>query len=808
MTDIVVNGKVMTIPQGMKFIDRQITKLVTQGGNTDNPSGMVVSVAAFSLDGFDFDGGSVTLPSYGTWFIGVELSSKQVRCLPRLGHTGWVVVAKVVATSTAITKISNIRPVMPPCRIPRTMAKLRAGQQIKSLTYGSSLVAGSGPTHWAGMVLQGGQGTIDKYLLPGNPVLNNIGLGGAPCMYSFAQLGRAAVFSGSHGYDDAMFPQDLSIPLSPLGRSGLPLEYDVVVIGMLANGGDYRLETLEPILRILKKMGCEVVVLTDNAQNPSTDFNVAMNAGLYADGPALMQLAEHYGFEVADTAAYVMEAHIRANGVGIYSDTIHMAGALPNGPVGAPSSGHEAWARALRSVFPVQSVVVPASTSAYTRNFDDGSVEGLVVHGNLGSFAILGNQLVTTKTGPATDQWGTRWRLSSEVLQAGDTVRVRGNCTNSGYGTPTVGLQGGGSGWASNNNAIGSTFDVTLTANRAIPLGAVDILFFGSVDSAPSGANFSVDNLQVDINKAQSTAFSDWSLPRKIETKPLPLSRVVTDLKSPGDCTVILPHMEGKLRSLGVTRGALAAHPAGAASFARRFSPVVGAAEDLLVLTATKEAVIAGLGVVAYAIILYSENGNPEATMEVRTNGSNALFKTITIAAQTLTREIYFPVLTHAEMNNGLDDPAPRSITLRVTAGTVKIAALVAITSEHEVIPAAQIQREGTWIGPTSGGGSGMMGYATDTVNSYMKLRCPPDARKLFWLCSARPQSQPMNLRSGRNQILNQAVVGGASHVRVFGMVEASPGTDHSIECAAAVAGNVSQGYSLHVGAAVVVYDR
>jgi hypothetical protein len=774
--------------------------------------GLTVGVAAFSLDGFDFPGGSVTLPSYGIWHIGVELSSKQVRCLPRLGHTGWIVLGRVVASTTEITQVSNIRPVMPPCRIPRTMAKLRAGQQIKALAFGSSLVAGSGANHWGGMVLQGTAGSTSKYLLPGNPIFNNFGLGGAPNMYSFAQLGRSGVFAGSLGFDDGVWPQDIAALLSPVGRSGQVLEHDLIVIGMLANGGDYRIETLEPILRILKKSGCEVVVLTDNAQNPSTDFNTAMNAGLYADGPALMHLAEHYGFEVADTAAYVMEAHIRAGGVGIYSDSIHMAQAAPNGPIGLPSSGHEAWARALRSVFPVQALVTEPTTSTYTRDFNDGSVTDLIQHGSIGGFAITGGALVCSKLVADVSQWGVRWRLMTEALQAGDTVRVRGTFSTSGYGLPQIGLQGGGGGWGSNVVALpasGSTFDVTVTASRTIPVGAVDVLFFAGLDNAPANASFSVDNLQIDIAKAGTAVFSDWSLPRRVETTPLPRSRVVSDLKMPGDCTVILPSMEGRVRQNSPVKGSLVAHPAGAASFARRFSSAVSATEDLLVLTAGQEAIISGLGVVAYAAILYSENGNPAATVEVRRNGGTVLAKTLTIPAQTLTREIYQPVWTYTEHNNAIDDPAPRSIMLRVTAGTVKIAALVAITSEHDVVPAALVQREGTWTGLTSGGGSGLLGYATDTVGSYMRYRCPPDARKLFWLCSARPQSQIINLRIGRNQILaSAALTNGASHVRTMGMNEAAPDTDHSIECAAAVAGNVSQGFSLHVGAAVLVYDR
>lgn len=624
-------------------------------------NGLTLTVRPFRIGAFASAGGSIQIAAAGTWYVGVEMWSGQVRLLPRLGHRGWVPLACVVASATDVTSIEQIEPVMPPTRIPRTMAKILAGQPIKAIVMGSSMTEGSASTNWAGMVFSGG--STAHYKVP-NSTLQNIGMGGTPNQYQLAQLGFASATHGTN-FNEGTYPLAImGTKSAPNGRSSLFHGCDVVVIGMLANGGDYRLSCIEPIIRNLRRAGVEVIVATDNAQNPSTTYSTMNAAALYSDGPELMRIADMYGVEIADTAAYVFEAHLRASGTGIYSDFIHMTSGEPAGPAAVqPANGHEAWARAVRSI------------------------------------------------------------------------------------------------------------------------------------------------MHVTVNTSNPGSLQDRVPDRESQIKPLPAPRIVTDLRTPGDAFVILPADEHYVRTANAVRGSLAAHPSGANSFARRFNPqAVGATADLLVLTAGKSAALSGFGVVGFSLVLYSVAGNAAATYEVYTG--NVLQKTVNIPAQTLTREAYHTIYTPTELNNGSAVPGGRTIDIRCTSGTIRIAALVALTFDLELLPIEMAYRVGTWSANVSGGGAGMPGYATDTAGSYAAFRAPDDARRLGWICSARPNGKLIDSWSDRSSNLSQAS-SGVSHVRVYGN-HVGPGALHYLRCAESLAGggDGTNGYALHVGGMVVVRDR
>lgn len=281
----------------------------TVEGIAKSENGLIVSIATFTVSGFEYTGGSITLIPNGTWYIGVELSSKQLRALPRLGHRGWIPVAKVVTGAATVTSIAQIAPVLPPSRIPRTLKKVLSGQAISVVVMGSSLTqSGGGGTDWPGMLF--GSGSVDKYRLPTISAVKYVGVGGSPNQYQLAQLGLAGDHSAG-SYAQAGAPGALgALRPVPSGRSSLFDGVDLVVIGCLANGGDYRLETIEPLCRKLRQAGVEVIMVTDNPQGPSTDYATMSAASLYVDGPEVMRVADLYGVELADTAAYVFEAHL------------------------------------------------------------------------------------------------------------------------------------------------------------------------------------------------------------------------------------------------------------------------------------------------------------------------------------------------------------------------------------------------------------------------------------------------------------------------------------------------------------------
>jgi hypothetical protein len=376
-----------------------------------------------------------------------------------------------------------------------------------------------------------------------------------------------------------------------------------------------------------------------------------------------------------------------------------------------------------------------------------------------------------------------------------------------GTARPLVGLQRGGGGWASAGLAISTpgNFNFTLTATR----DAADsyVLLFGNWDAAPVGTVFSFDSVVVTVNNAapKLTAF-DQAPGRPVGTLPLPAPRIVTDLKTPGDAFVILPEDEDYVRTGNASAGVLQAHPAGSNSFARRFSSEVSPTADLLVLTAGKRACISAMGVVGFSVVIYSVNGNPEATLEVRSGGT--LIKTINIAAQTLTREIYLPIRTPTEMAVNTADPRNGVVDLVCTSGTVNIAALVALTSDHELLPAEVASRVGVWTGRVGGGAPGMPGYATDTAGDYAVFRAPDDARRVSWIVTAKSVGKPVDTWSGRTKTLAQAT-SGVNHVYVRGG-HVGPGDLHVIRCAETLAGGGSSttGYALHIGGLVVVRDR
>jgi hypothetical protein len=193
-----------SVPEPVTVIRAAGTGVSSVLGNSVSADGLTVGVPSFVVGPFSFAGGSITVLSNGTWYVGVELSSKQVRILPRLGHRGWVPVARVTTNSNEVTEIIQIKPELPVCRIPRTMTKILAGEPINVVIMGSSLTASSGDSGtWPGMVF--GQGSILSYKVPTVCNTKYTGVGGSPNKYQLAQLGLATNHTG-YGYPGTGYP--------------------------------------------------------------------------------------------------------------------------------------------------------------------------------------------------------------------------------------------------------------------------------------------------------------------------------------------------------------------------------------------------------------------------------------------------------------------------------------------------------------------------------------------------------------------------------------------------------------------------
>ena len=712
-------------------------------------SGLDLNVAAFSAGSFSFIGGSITLLPSWTWYVGVEINSGLLRALPRLGHTGWVPVAKVTTDATNITQIDQINPVLPPTHIPRTMAKIKAGKPITVCIMGSSLLAvdPTTTTTWTGMLFNSASDP-DKYLLPGTIIVKSVALGGTPNQYQLAQLGMIAnVGDGYPVNSSGAWLDGFDVPTATglvNGRSTLLDGVDVVIIGCLANGGDLRLDTIEAIARKLKQRGVEVVMVTDNASSSNLpgagiSYETMMTADLFRDGYYIMDSAHRYGYEIADTAAYVFEAYYRYNAVNIYSDGIHpLTGQPPAGPNAQPSCGSEVWARAVRSVFGVSSYVVPAGNEAITYTFD--TLDGVSnTYGNT-TVALSSGALRATKNG---NFWGFYLAIPRSSFQIGDTVRVQGTLSvSAGYGVdprPSLILRSATLGSTNLSNTAVTTdgaFDLTLTATSSIITDDGRLFIYGGNTTPANGEYFELDNVIITQSYAQSVGVADIARGRGITEISLPPCRRVTSTEIPGDALVVLPH---QMRNDGGTGGALMAHPAGANSFARRWSPLVDSASDMRRLTTGQRVTFYAPGVVGIGIIRYSSTGEGSVGWELYANGS--LMTSGTIASAGLNREMFqiirspltlLPSLSAIRQNRGFH--------LLVTSGTLDLAAVVILTADMTWIPAHEIKTVGT------GWARGLLtsrnapGYETNVPGDWAAVQAPEDTQTLSWVTCRSPE--------------------------------------------------------------------
>ncbi len=749
---------------------------------------LTVTVLPFSIEGYSHPGGTITALPNGEWYVGTDIFTGNILTLPRLGHRGWVPLARITTDATKVTAIYPMRPRLYDCRIPRTMQKILKGQGINVVVMGSSLTAGGAATDWSGMVF--GPGTTTNYKVPGSTLVN-VGVGGSPNQYQLAQLGLASGHT-SYGFNSSGAITMFTGKRPPNGRSRLLRDTDLVVIGCLANGGDYRLETIEPLVRKLRSQNVEVIMVTDNAQGPTGDYITMKNAGLYVDAPEVFRVADLYGVEIADTAAYVFEAHLRNNGT-IYSDSIHMSHAAPAGRTAIPSGGHEVWARAVRSIFPVDSGSgMPVQIGSYDFSAGQGA---WVAYGTPSSLGVVNGALSCQ-----ADSSFDGMQIDVGSIGTGDIVTVEFDLTTTGSGMVVqVGLLNGP--WSSTGN-IGCTSSGHYTASLTATSTAGMTLAFIAFDA---NGTFTIDNVII-THTVSSGAIRDLIPARQNAITSLPPSRVVTDYKTPGDAFVILPKDELYVNNpANTTRGTLQMHPWKAGSFQRQFIGGTDAdANDMLVLATGKECVIGAHGVVGWSLIRYAESSDAAVTVEIRIDGN--LQKTLTFATTPFANEWYHTIYTPSELAKGFaTDDGIKSISLKVTAGTLKVAALVALTADVEFLGPEDITYVGTWSAKREISRTDLPGFWTDTADSYAYVKNP--GRRLEWIVEGSAKSKTVDMYSGSEQALAQSCVG-TNHVfprSLYGQNEI-----HTIKCLENNTTSTSNadGRALYIFGAVVYHDR
>lgn len=781
-------------PSGLSQISVEAIRKYGAGIAVNN---LTVTVSPFCLDGFMYDGGSFTVLPNGTWFLGVELSSKQLRALPRRGHRGVVYVARVVSNATLITSVVACELELPATRIPRTLNKVINGKPINVLIMGSSLTQTSGSDQTWPSLIFGSTATVDKYKIP-NSTMTATGVGGSPNAYQLAQVGIASNHGSYSGFGASGVSGLVGPRIGTNGRSKLFKDIDVVVLGCLANGGDYRLENIEQTVRRLVQMGKEVILVTDNPQNPTTDYGTLSNSLLHVDGPEVIRIANLYGVELADTSSYVFEAHLRANGTGIFGDTIHQAQATPSGPnTVLPASGHEAWARAVRSLFSVSTAATNPTQLITNGTFDTSTVGWSTENGSV--LSQSNGQMTVTASGTNARQGKqvlANVPIGSSVTITLDLISYTGSW-DAGLISTNIGSWDGGNG--SIGGLGGSPRRITKTFTNVT--NQLTFVFYNT--SSVAGDTLVVDNISVSAIFATTT---DQIVNRRTEIKTLPPSRIVTDLGTPGDMFVILPKDEFYFSTGNGSKGTLGAHPWGNSSFARRFSSHTSSTGDLLSIATGQKACISATGVVSFNMIHYRDVADGACTFTVTIN--SVVRKTVTISTPPFGNEWWLQIMSSSELNaiSSLLDTGSsfETIEIAVTSGTLKIAALVSGTVDATYISVDEISYKGTWL-PNEVSVSNLYGKPTDTVNSMASVNCP--GRRLAWIISANPGSKSVTLSSGSEYQTVSSTTGVANVILTKSLY--GPNERHSIRCDTTNAsGSQATGHSLHIGGAMVIYDR
>lgn len=778
-----VVGKTGVVTGDQIASDKALTDRFVQSYVLSSGISHEFTILPLNVGNYTHAGGTGNVPSEGSWYVGVDLFTQNIISLPRLGHRGWIPLAKVMADNSRITSISAIAPELPACRIPRTIEKIRRGEQLNVVIMGSSLTTGGNDdTNWPGMLFNPSASNA-HYKVP-NVSATFAGVGGAPNQYQLAQLGYAGQHFGG-GWRGDGYPHIFNGSGLANGRAKLWQNTDTVIIGCLANGGDYRLETIEPMIRKLRSLDIEVIMVTDNPQNPSNSFSAMLTTPLYVDGQKVFDIANLYGVEVADTAGYIFSEYLARGGTGIYSDSIHMQSNAPAGRQVVASGGHEVWARAIRSVIPID---VGAGSPQLIGSYDFSSGEqSWIAYGSPTSISVQNGALACQ-----TDGSFDGVMVDIGMISAGDTIDVEFDLQIASGQEIQVGLLNGS--WADNEHLLttnGGHLTASIIANQTAGL-TLGVINFGSAGT------FSIDNVTIKKSVAASSII-DLMPNRAIEIKQLPPIRIVKDPKTPADSFVILPKNEMNVFYGSPNHGILVAHPWGDSSFQRHFIGNTGA-NDLLVVTTGQELIMAASATVGWSIIRYAEPSDGGATVQIYT--SNNLVKTVSFGTVPFANEWYQPIIEPSEYNATImeDNSSYRMV---VTSGTLKVAALVALTADVSYVGPEEIRYVGTW-GAREVSRSGLPGYWTDTQGSYAYYQC--SGRRLGWIISGNPGSKQIHLSSGTEEATTETT--GNYHMRMAGGLYGKDQV-HSIKCLQNnPTGSQSEGHALHIGGAIIINDR
>ena len=214
-----------------------------------------------------------------------------------------------------------------------------------------------------------------------------------------------------------------------------------------------------------------------------------------------------------------------------------------------------------------------------------------------------------------------------------------------------------------------------------------------------------------------------------------------------------------------------------------------------------KSFVVAAHNVVGWAVIRYIDPADAETVVDVYR--STTKVKTITFpAGAPFGNEAFTYLLPPSEM--GVTGRNDDSLEIQVVSGSLRIAAIVALAADQEYVRPEAIQFRGPgWLAAESSR-SGLWGRPTDVAGATAQLECP--GRALQWLISGNPGAKLYETWSPQTIM---APINNGGNYHVFSTLPTPGSGAHAIRCTENNAtGDQANGHALHVGGAIVLYDR
>ena len=705
------------------------------GGLENSAGGVLYSTNGFA-QGFsvsvrpmttpvDFSGGAISVRK-GTWFVGVDLYSKSLICLPRLGHQGWVPALKVVASETGVIHIEDVSITAPQCRIPNTLHKVATRQPIEVTVMGSSLMLAYDTSYWPRMLFSSFYGS-KQYRLPTTITARYLALGGNASVSQLAQAGYAA--QALPKFSAAI----MDSPSGTVGQSYSIAKSDLVVIGLLANSWEYNREVVEPVVRSLRRLGVEVLLVTDNQGGVTagmTQEQYQSASTIFPDAKWIFEVADKYGCAVADTAAYVLDAYYRIGYSTIYADEIHQKrnGTTIAGPSSQALSGAEVWAKAVRSLFPCEMSWAWSQIGSY--NFAT-TKSPWVNTGSPVSAAISGGYLVVVADS-ATD--GVALNNLGNV--AGDNIRVTVDVV-----IETAGAQVNTFLYNQAWSSVSGAGPQTITAS-----GSYDFTFNATDDNCTlvfwsSGSVFGtwkITNVVV-YREALST-----SKPACVSYQSQRYENILvkrTNFKLPGMAQLILAPDEYNVANSTGVAGTLTSLPISSSSFVRAHKGLSTVTPDTLTLATGKEALVGGYGCVGIGV--FRPGASSAANVSVYDGAT--LVGTASLDASPSGDGWYSDIISPSAFGQSSATPDYKAYRIVVTSGTLVAQAFVVLSSEVGFYSPAQLAQAGAGIARATAT-SGLKGLKTSTAGDAVSV--VSENRRVQWIVSTDTGTNSVSLSS------------------------------------------------------------